>query len=75
MKTKQLLTILFVLFTVWSSGQTIYSTETGGQWQNNSTWIGGVIPGSGNDVVIDGTVIVLNYDNKCNNILINPRWA
>lgn len=75
MKTKQMFTILFLLCAACSFGQTIYSTETGGQWHENSTWIGGMVPTSGNDVVINGNVVVLNYDNKCKNLIVNPgKW-
>ncbi len=35
---------------------TITSSTTGGDWGSASTWLGGSVPGSGDDVIIDGTV-------------------
>ena len=43
--------------------QTITSKSTGGLWDDVNTWIGGVVPGQNNDVVIDGTVSV---NQTCN---------
>ena len=51
--------------------QTITSTTTGGSWESASTWIGGVIPAEGNDVVINGTVSVTSSGSVCNNLTVN----
>ncbi|MCX6159103.1 MAG: hypothetical protein NTY74_14075 [Ignavibacteriae bacterium] len=48
---------------------TITSTTTGGNWDNPLTWVGNVVPGANDDVIIDGLVNVTG--NSCNNITIN----
>ena len=56
----------------------ITSTESGGDWDNPATWIGGTVPTPTDDVIINGPVRLLNYDNKCHNLTINPDkmlWA
>jgi Secretion system C-terminal sorting domain len=55
-----LVSIFFLLLNVENKTQTISSTVTGGLWNNSSTWVGGVVPGINNDVVINGTVEVSN---------------
>ena len=42
------------LLGLWTSAysQTITSTTTGGLWSDPLTWVGGAVPGAGNDVVI-----------------------
>lgn len=61
--------------TYYSIGIPISSTATGGNWNNTSTWIGGVIPGSSNDVIIATTggnsVIVNTTGNTIANLTIN----
>jgi hypothetical protein len=54
-----------------SFSQTITSTATGGRWNATGTWIGNVVPTSGNDVVIAGTVVFNNGDGSCRNLTIN----
>lgn len=49
---------------------TITSTTSGGNWSSTSTWQGGVIPGSNDDVVIAGTV-TLNTSTSVKSITIN----
>lgn len=72
MKRINLMFFVLLASIVFSFGQTIHSTTNGGNWEYTTTWIGGSVPTSSNDVVIDGPVCVLNYSNVCNNILINP---
>ena len=50
--------LFFVLFSFpfLTFSATIISTEVGGDWTENSTWIGGVVPIGIDDVVIDGDV-------------------
>lgn len=58
-----------LLFPLIATAQTITSKSTGGNWEDQTTWIGGVIPGPNNDVIIDGLVSV--NGSKCKNITIN----
>jgi hypothetical protein len=62
MKKIILLSALSVLISVNLFGQ-IHSTTTGGYWNDPNTWVGGVIPGSGNDVVIEGPVMHATISN------------
>ena len=48
---------------------TIHSTVTGGSWNNTLTWVGGVIPDAGDDVVLNGPVYAVT-GNSCNDINI-----
>lgn len=62
---KMLLVFLFLILIPVStlSPQTISSKSTGGMWDDVNTWVGGVVPGANNDVIINGTVIV---NQTCN---------
>ncbi|MBN2830164.1 MAG: hypothetical protein JXR56_07585 [Candidatus Cloacimonetes bacterium] len=67
--------VLFVLYLLGLAltainASIIQSTLSGGPWDNTSTWLNGVIPGSADDVVINGTVTV-NSTKTCNNMTIN----
>ena len=49
----------------------IHSTSAGGPWDDEDTWVGTTIPGSANDVVINGTVGCYSGSPACNNITIS----
>jgi hypothetical protein len=71
MKTLKLLMGLMAL--IWAvnlNAQTIFSTASGGDWNDTLTWVGWTIPGSTNDVVIAGNVTVSSGD-FCTNLTIN----
>ena len=59
----------------------IHSTLVGGEWNNVNTWIEGIIPGSGNDVIIQGPVVqhsVSGYNissEYCNNLTITSSGS
>ncbi len=72
MKTLRLYAFLAVFFSVSSLfSQTITSTTTGGNWEDASTWVGGVVPGINNDVIVNGTVSVTSSSSTCRNFTIN----
>ncbi|HSY76381.1 MAG TPA: hypothetical protein VK890_05970, partial [Bacteroidia bacterium] len=59
--------------TYYHSATPITSTTTGGDWDTPGTWVGGVVPNPGYDVVINGNVtssIAADLD-RCYNLTIN----
>lgn len=62
--------LIFLITLIYLPAQTITSTTSGGDWGTPSTWIGNVVPGENNDVVIQGTVSVTNT-LSCKNLTIN----
>lgn len=72
MKTLRLCALLSILLNANALlSQTITSTPTGGNWEDGSTWVGGVVPGVTNDVVINSTVSVTSSSSTCHNLTIN----
>lgn len=59
----------------------IHSTYLGGLWNNTNTWVGGVIPGANDDVIIEGPVVqgsASGYDiltEYCNNLTITSTGS
>ncbi len=51
---------------------TIYSTTAGGNWSDSATWVGGMAPNSGDNVVINSTVYVdnVNSPHGCANLTV-----
>ncbi len=47
----------YISVTAPASGDTIYSTTAGGNWEDTLTWIGNQLPTADDNVVIQGTVI------------------
>jgi len=62
------LTITMFLVTIANAQITSYSD--GGAWHMDTTWIGGVVPGTSDNVIINGPVFVMG-DDACLNITIN----
>ncbi len=73
---KKYFLILFLLISVSGEltfGQIIFSNGTGGGfWDTPGTWSGNVVPGIGNDVIIQGTDSVYTSSGaQCNNLTIS----
>lgn len=62
--------VFFTLFSI-SHAATIESTTNFGYWYAPNTWVGGVVPSSDDDVVINGT-IQINGSRTVNNITVRP---
>ncbi|MGE4444338.1 MAG: RHS repeat-associated core domain-containing protein [Candidatus Altimarinota bacterium] len=65
-----LLIFAFLLFGFGNAyAATILSVSNGGNWNNTSTWVGGIIPGINDDVIVNGTVV--SASTSVNNVTIN----
>ena len=59
-----------------SATATITSTATGGNWNSAGSWVGGVVPGLGDDVtIVAGATITLTDNRICNDIAIAGTLA
>ncbi|MBZ4043334.1 T9SS sorting signal type C domain-containing protein [Flavobacterium hibisci] len=71
-----LLILLMGLFQNFIFGATITSTGAGGNWNSGSSWIGGVIPGASDDVVIvSGSTITVNTNVSAKSITVSGTMA
>ena len=61
--------IVFAVLTPFLGMSQIVSAPGGGLWSNGTTWVGGIVPGASDNVVISSTVNV--NGNSCNNITIS----
>lgn len=74
---KSIFIICLVCMIIPAFATTIHSTSAGGNWNSQSTWVEGIVPGETHDVVINGSVsigFVVGYNyygNECNDLLIN----
>jgi len=59
----------------------IQSTAIGGYWNDPNTWIGNIVPGAGNDVIINGPVVHASASGYtilteyCNNLTITASGS
>ncbi len=68
-----LLPILFCFLFFNQLNAQISSTAAGGPWNSTSTWVGGIIPGSGSNVIIvAGSTVTVNAPaGACQNLTIS----
>ncbi len=70
---KKFLLLLIVAFFAWRSfAATVNSTVSGGNWNATTTWIGGVVPASTDDVILNGPVVVNGFFT-CRNLTIQAN--
>ncbi len=67
------LLIIFSTIISFSINAQIYSTSSGGPWDSTWTWIGGTVPSSLYDVVINGPVVTANA--ACKNLNITSSGS
>ena len=71
--------LLLVFAALWLAlnlaAATIYSTTSGGSWNESSTWVGGVVPTVSDDVILAGPVTPNSSSNPshCNDLLIQSN--
>ena len=63
--------IIFTLFPLLSQGQITITSQTTGDWDKTSTWVGGVIPGNtDNAIIASGHVVKLKTNETINDLII-----
>jgi hypothetical protein len=67
------LVLIFLAFSFESAGQ-VFQTASSGNWNSGSTWVGGVVPGTGDNAVINaGHIVSLMNDEVIKNLTINAE--
>jgi len=71
-KSKILLFFLFFIFVQANVlAETITSTTAGGNWSSSSSWVGGVVPGLNDDVIIEtGSTVTVATDIAAKSITV-----
>ena len=64
-----------LFFLLWFSlpamGATIVSNAVTGNWSAGASWVGGIVPGASDDVIIaDGATITIDGNYSCNNLQV-----
>lgn len=67
--------VLFFLILFFSLNKTVAATITSaasGNWNSGSTWVGGQVPLSTDDVIITNYVVTVTSNQTCNSLTTNP---
>lgn len=76
MKKFYSLLLLVILATSSAVAATITSTASGGTWSSGSSWVGGVAPGPGDDVIIvPGATLTVTTSTSVNSIVFSNTAA
>ena len=70
--SKLFLLLTVILISTQLNNAQIVSAADGG-WNQSATWVGGVVPGAADNVVIDHTVTLDIPNAACNNVTINDK--
>ncbi len=72
---RNLLFLCLMLTSLKNYAANIYSTATGGNWSDITTWVGGVLPGTTDNVYIEaGAVVTMDMDVTVNNLRFNATF-
>lgn len=62
MKINLLSTFLFVLLSFFANSAIVWDGEAGdGLWTTNTNWVGNILPGASDDVILDNSVVTGSY--------------
>ena len=68
---KTLLILSLLSFNNKATAAAISSTTTGGNWNATGTWVGGVVPGSADDVtIVNGATVTLDVDVRIISLIV-----
>jgi hypothetical protein len=72
MKNKYILFFLILLCTINKTIGATITTAASGNWNSTTTWAGGVVPASGDDVIIGNHSVTVTANATCASLTTNP---